>query len=189
MALKPWPELAPNECVAHAEVRDAVERGELLWRTGRETYPISTHPTLGADHVVYSRADFEEHVKHVDMTNSGILPGELMSKAEMTAWRDLTPPDPVEPVLPGSFIAVHDVAACPMRRVVLTWTADPVMGPLLLEHKDPFGTWYELDAIAAGVEEYVHSHPGPHSGPNEYQIRYSAETEYAAAAVDVTCPI
>jgi hypothetical protein len=179
MALKSFSALAPNECVAHAEVRDAVESGQLQWAGQEPEWPYDPY---WAERYVYTRADYEAAVRHTSMAGSGIALDELMSKSEMLAYRDITIP------VPSNFSAVHDVSACPQRRVVLTWTADVEQGSMVLYHRDVFGTWYTLDTIAAGVETYVHAHPGPHVGRNDYQIRYSAQSEIADIFAMVLCP-
>lgn len=188
--VRTWPERNSNEALSHAEVRDAVERGELRWRTGREHFPPTTHPTLGADHVAYTRELFEEIVQHQDMMGSGILPNELMTKAQMIQWRDLTaPPTPK----PENFTAAHDMSACPALRVVLTWEADVDEGPIEVWHLDENDVWYLLDTLAAGMEMYVHATGLPYPGRNYYSARYVSQAgegdEWAEASANAVCPI
>ncbi len=80
MAIKTWAALASNECVAHAEVADAVTNGDLAWAT--------TNPGLAAGYC-YTRSDFETYVLASDMSASGIATNELMSKSEMETYRIL----------------------------------------------------------------------------------------------------
>lgn len=82
MAIKTWAELSDDELVAHAEVADAVDNGELLWS--------ENEPIMAAGYC-YTRDDFETYLLHSDMSASGIAPGECMSKAEMEAYRVLAP--------------------------------------------------------------------------------------------------
>lgn len=82
MAIKTWAELADDELVAHAEVADAVDNGDLLWS---ENEPIL------ADGYCYTRDDFETYLLHSDMSASGIESGECMSKSEMETYRVLAP--------------------------------------------------------------------------------------------------
>lgn len=179
MALKTWPQLATNECVAHAEVLDAVDRGDLHWRGLPPEWP---YPPAQADRYCYTRADFEAFVWSSSMANSGIAPNELMSKAEMLAYATA----PVAPV-PGSFSAIHDMSSCPQRRVVLSWTADASLGTLVLDHRHPVSGWYTVANLAAGVQGYVHPHPSPHEGRNDYRIRYTSQSEYAHTFAHVLC--
>src|SRR5690606_39980847 len=78
MAIKTWAQLSGNECVAHAEVANAVATGQLLWR--------GSNPGLAAGYC-YTRSDFETYIQHSDMSASGIASNELMSKAEMETYR------------------------------------------------------------------------------------------------------
>lgn len=173
MALKLWSELASNECVAHAEVRDGVATGELAWRT--------SEPSLVSGYC-YTRADFEAYIRHVSMAPSGIATNELMSKAEMLTYRE------VPAITPENVQAVQDYSACPIRRVVLTWTARTAEGPMELQHQpDGSGSWATLATIAAGVQIYVHGSNGPTAGINRYRIRYTARSEWATATVAVAC--
>lgn len=80
MAIKTWAQLSGNECVAHAEVANAVATGQLLWR--------GSNPGLAAGYC-YTRSDFETYIQHSDMSASGIASNELMSKAEMETYRVL----------------------------------------------------------------------------------------------------
>lgn len=80
MAIKDFDELEADECVAHAEVADAVATGQLLWR--------SSNPGLAPGYC-YTRDDFETYIEHSDMSASGIAPNELMTRSEMEAYRVL----------------------------------------------------------------------------------------------------
>lgn len=75
-----WAALADNECVAHAEVADAVANGHLAWAT--------SNPGLASGYC-YTRADYEAYIAHADMSASGIASNELMSKSEMAAYASL----------------------------------------------------------------------------------------------------
>jgi len=78
MALKAFSELEADECVAHAEVEDAVATGQLLWS--------GSNPGLAPGYC-YTRDDFETYIRHRSMASSGIAPNELMTRSEMEAYR------------------------------------------------------------------------------------------------------
>lgn len=78
MALKAFAELEADECVAHAEVEDAVATGQLLWS--------GSNPGLAPGYC-YTRDDFETYLLHSDMSASGIAANELMTRSEMETYR------------------------------------------------------------------------------------------------------
>lgn len=82
MALKTWAELEADECVAHAEVENAVSNGELAWS--------GSNPGLAPGYC-YTRDDFETYIEHSNMSASGIAPNELMTRSEMETYRVLAP--------------------------------------------------------------------------------------------------
>lgn len=180
--VRPWGQVPADTGVCHGEVREAVALGELEWTTPVEPIPPDVHPTLGPDHYVYTRQDYEMFVRHTDMSGSGILPSELMTRAQVLAYRDVSPVI----VTPEDFVATHDMSVCPTLRVVLTWTADPAEGPIVVLWEDPLHGWQALDTLAAGMEEYVHTYPV--EGLNRYMVGYESRAERAAAQTTAICP-
>ncbi|MFA5712463.1 hypothetical protein [Mycolicibacterium sp.] len=190
MTIKLWAALASNELVAHAEVRDAVNTGVLLWDY---TEPATIPGDLlnDRDHYCYTREDFENYVRHTDMSASGIATGEMMSKAEMLLYRSL------DPAVPGSFVVLHDDATGPPRiRMDLSWTVQPNRGTLTLQRRiGDVGNYSPLTVLAQGTTSYVDDFieaAGAVEGDRiHYRIRYSDQpaTHWAESSDFVFWPI
>ena len=77
-----WGAVTNNELVCHDEVVKAVAAGALQWD--------STNPGLAGGYC-YTRADFEAHLIHGDMSGSGLASNECMSKGEMLQYGAVNP--------------------------------------------------------------------------------------------------
>jgi hypothetical protein len=179
MALKTWAQLASNEAVAHAEVRDAVTNGQLAWLS-TEQVPAPADPSR-ADHYCYLRQDYETIIRHNSMATSGIASNDLMSKAEMIAYRDLTVP--AEPV-PTSFYA-NQTGICPLPTMTLTWSNGSTSEQKTLQYHNG-STWVTLSStIAASATSYVWS--SPPQGTISMRIRFNSRSTWANASALITC--
>lgn len=179
MALKTWPQLANNELVAHAEVRDAVSRGELQWIAGEPALPPDG-TGLDPDKRCYTRAMYEQYIRHVSMGGSGIGMNEPMSKLEMIQYRQLSDPVPL------NFEAVHDMGACPAIVVDLYWSNAGVLEPTIIEWRDsPLSDWMPLTSPPAGVTHYTHI--AGFGGSFDYRIRFLGYDEWAYAGTPAMC--
>jgi hypothetical protein len=167
VAITTWAALANNECVAHAEVENAVANSQLMWLAG--------NPGLVAGRV-YARADFEAYLLHLDMSASGIASNELMSKSQMVTYRQLT----------QSWDAVSVVApSVGSANVTITLDAGPGAGftatvEIAYSHNNgAFGSYTDVTASLSPAL----------GAPPTASTQYTYTTPYVAAAHDISNPL
>lgn len=149
MAIKTWPNLDDKELVAHAEVRDAVNRGILEWLGGVEPIIPTDNTGLNPDKRCYTRSDFESYVRHVDMSGSGIEMGEYMSKSEMLTYRMILGPIPIPSIT---------LSTTSPYTIVVSLSATGVFHGYILEYRiEGSGDWTEHNIIASGSTQYNHT--------------------------------
>lgn len=84
-----WAATASNQAASYFTVKDAVATGALLWSSGDPGAGAFPTPPVGAhaEGYVFTRAAFDAHVAHSDMSASGIAANQLMSKSQMETYR------------------------------------------------------------------------------------------------------
>lgn len=175
-----WDDLAPNQIPNTNAVADAIDR-EIL--TPRALWEVDPPPATRA----WTRSMYQDYIRHEDMSGSGIDPNRLMTRAWMEEYAHV-------PVLtPRNFLAVHNIDACPVYRIDLSWDNGGRLEEKVLEWSPDGENWLSRlsSSIPAAATGYTHqggANP-PQEGTNYYRIRFVSESQWAETIAVAFCPI
>lgn len=180
MAWDAWDDLAPNQIPNTNAVADAIDTGVLI------PSPLWDIPGPPPATQAWTRSMYQNYIRHEDMSGSGIDSNRLMTRAWMEEYAHV-------PVLtPQNFLAMHNMGACPVYRIDLSWDNGGRLEEKMLDWSPDGESWFRLSSsIPAASTGYTHQGGvnSPQEGINYYRIRFVSESQWAETTAVAFCPI
>lgn len=150
MAIKTWSQLANNELVAHAEVKNAVSSGQLQWWGDVEPTLPNDGTGLDPNKRCYTWGMFSQYVRNRNLPTN-INPNEYPSKSEMINYRWL--PEPLSAPLINA--SPHSVT---QNIITLSPVGTPDMDGYRLEYRlEGQSTWNVVYLYGTGTLQFTHN--------------------------------